>query len=130
MGKREIIYLSPPEGDESHFNISLLWRDRVTRQVHTTTFKEESRSRLELSSLCLPALPLAKPAHIVPSLSEVPFHVPSWPASTRANSSGACFAVVCETNALSSRRSVHRHCARSTDTVLCPKIPSVVTTFR
>ena len=44
--------------DESHFNISLIVRDKVTRQrPQTTTFLErkESRSGFETRSLCLPA---------------------------------------------------------------------------
>ena len=44
--------------DESHFNASLIVRDKVTRQCpQTTTFedKKESRSGFEPRSLCLPA---------------------------------------------------------------------------
>ena len=44
--------------DESRFNVSLIVRDKVSRQCpQTTTFEaeKESRSRLEPRSLCLPA---------------------------------------------------------------------------
>ena len=44
--------------DESHFNVSLIVRDKVTRQCpQTTIFEErkESRSGFEPGSLCLPA---------------------------------------------------------------------------
>ena len=47
--------------DESRFNISLIVRDKVTDSVHRPQFlkRKESRSGLELRSLCLPAsLPL------------------------------------------------------------------------
>ena len=67
-GKREIIYLSlhcyhqndsciKMGSDESRFNVSLIVRDKVTRQCpQTTTFEEkESRSGFEPRSLCLPA---------------------------------------------------------------------------
>ena len=46
------------DSDESHFNVSLIVRDKVTRQCpQTTTFSEikESRSGFEPRSLCLPA---------------------------------------------------------------------------
>ena len=65
-GKRDMIKLSlnchhPNDSrikigsDESHFNVTLIMTDKVTRQ--TTTFEEkgESRSRFEPRSLCLPA---------------------------------------------------------------------------
>ena len=69
MGKREIIYLSlhchhqndsciKMSGDESHFNVSLTVRDKVTRQCpQTATFfkRRESRSGVEPRPLCLPA---------------------------------------------------------------------------
>ena len=50
MGKREIIYLSLHQNDfctkmgsdESHFNVSLIVRDKVTRQCpQTTTFEQK-----------------------------------------------------------------------------------------
>ena len=56
-GKREVIYLSLPchyqndsctkkGSDESHFNVSLIVRDKVTRQCpQTTTFEEEGESK-------------------------------------------------------------------------------------
>ena len=67
-GKREIIYLSlhchhqndsctKMGSDESHFNVSLIVRDEVTRQCpQTTTFlkRKESRSGIELRTFCLP----------------------------------------------------------------------------
>ena len=73
-GKREIIYLSLHSHhqndyctkmgkDESHFNVSLIVRDKVTRQCpQTTTFEEkESRSGFEPRPLCLPALRRSSP---------------------------------------------------------------------
>ena len=64
VGEREILYLSLhchhqndfciKEGsDESRFNVSLIVRDKVTRQCPQTT--KESRSRFEPRSFCLPA---------------------------------------------------------------------------
>ena len=64
-GKRGITYLSPHchhqddscikmGNDESHFNVSLIVRDKVTRRCpQTTTFlvRKESRSRIELRLL-------------------------------------------------------------------------------
>ena len=44
--------------DESHFNVSLIVRDKVTRQCpQTTTFlnRKESQSSIEPRSFCLPA---------------------------------------------------------------------------
>ena len=42
--------------DESHFNVSLIVRDKVTRRCPlTTAVEEESRRGFESSSLCLPA---------------------------------------------------------------------------
>ena len=69
MEKREIIYLSlhchhrddfciKMGSDESHFNVSLTVKDKVTRQCpQTTTFlkRKESRSGFEPRSLFLPA---------------------------------------------------------------------------
>ena len=69
VGKREIIYLSlhchhqndyciKIGSDESHFNVSLIVRDKVTRQSpQSTTFlkRKEIRSGFEPRSLCLPA---------------------------------------------------------------------------
>ena len=66
-GKREVIYLSlnchhqndsciKMGSDESHFNVSLIVRDKVTRQCpQTTTFskRKESRSGIEPRSYCL-----------------------------------------------------------------------------
>ena len=68
-GKREIIYLSlhchdqndsctKMGSDESRFDVSLIVRDKVTRQCpQTTTFlkRKESRSGIEPRSFCLPA---------------------------------------------------------------------------
>ena len=67
-GERGIIYLSPHchhqndssikmGSNESHFNVSLIVRDKVTRQYpHTQLLKrKESRSGFEPRSLCLPA---------------------------------------------------------------------------
>ena len=68
-GKREIIYLSlhrrhqndsciKTGSDESHFNVLLIVRDKVTRQCpQITTFlkREESRSGIDPRSFCLPA---------------------------------------------------------------------------
>ena len=44
--------------DESHFNVSLIVRDKATRQCpQTTTFlkRKESRRRIEPRPFCLPA---------------------------------------------------------------------------
>ena len=68
-GEREIIYLSlhchhqndfciKMGRDESHFNVSLIVRDKVTKPCpQTTTFlkRKESRSGIEPRSFCLPA---------------------------------------------------------------------------
>ena len=68
-GERDIIYLSlhchhqndsciKVGSDESHFNVSLIVRDKVTRQCpQTTTFEEkgENRNGFEPRALCLPA---------------------------------------------------------------------------
>ena len=71
VGKREIIYLSlhchhqndsciKMGSDESHFNISIIVRDKVTRQCPQTQLlkRKESRSGFKPRSLCLPALRL------------------------------------------------------------------------
>ena len=69
VGKREIIYLSlhchhqndsciKMGSDESHFNVSLIVKNKVTRQCpQTTTFlkRKESRSGIEPRSFRLPA---------------------------------------------------------------------------
>ena len=70
VGEREIIYLSlhchhqndsciKVGSDESHFTVSLIVRDKVTRQCpQTTTFEEKGEpksSGFEPRSLCLPA---------------------------------------------------------------------------
>ena len=66
---REIIYLSlhchhqndfsiKMGSDKSHFNVSLIVRDKVTRQCpQTTTFlkRKDSRSGIEPRFFCLPA---------------------------------------------------------------------------
>ena len=67
-GEREIIYLSlhchhrndsciKMGSNESHFNVSLIVRDKVTRQCPQTTLlkRKKSRSRFEPRSFCLPA---------------------------------------------------------------------------
>ena len=44
--------------DENHFNVSLIVRDKVTRQCPQTTtslMRKESQSGIELRSFCLPA---------------------------------------------------------------------------
>ena len=46
------------DSNESHFNVSLIVRDKVTRyclQTTTLSMREESRSGIEPRSLCLPA---------------------------------------------------------------------------
>ena len=66
--EREIIYLSlhchhqndfciKVGSDESHFNVLLTVRDKVTRQcLQTTTFEEKGKpKRFEPRSFCLPA---------------------------------------------------------------------------
>ena len=69
-GKREIIYLSlhchhqndsciKMGSDESHFNVSLIVRDKVTIKTVSTnqnlSKRKESRSGMELRHFCLPA---------------------------------------------------------------------------
>ena len=66
LGKREITYLSlhchhridsciKMGSDESYFNISLILRDRATRQCPQPEHlkRKESRNGIELRSLCL-----------------------------------------------------------------------------
>ena len=69
-GKREIVYLSlhyscqhhndscvKMDSDKSHFNVSLIVRDKVTKQCPQTTIffkRKESRSGVEPRSFCLP----------------------------------------------------------------------------
>ena len=66
--KKENIYLSLHRhhqndscikmgSEESHFNVSLIVRGKVTRQCPQTTFlrRKESRSGIEPRSFCLPA---------------------------------------------------------------------------
>ena len=65
VGERErLLYLSlhchsclKMGSDESHFNVSSIVRDKVTRQCPETQFvkRKESRSGFEPRSLCLPA---------------------------------------------------------------------------
>ena len=71
-GGREIIYLHchhqsdsciKMSSDESHFNVSLIVRDKVTRQCpQTTTFSKRAErwSGIEPRSFCLPARPLGQ----------------------------------------------------------------------
>ena len=66
MGGREIIYLSlhchhqndssiKMGSDESHFNVSLIVRDKVTRQCpQTTTFEEKGEPKLYRTEEVLP----------------------------------------------------------------------------
>ena len=78
MGERggyiSIATLSPPErliklgSDESHFNVTLIVRDKVTRQCpQTTTFEEKGEpKRIRTEVPLLPRLTpyrWAKPAH-------------------------------------------------------------------
>ena len=62
-GEREIIYISlhchhqndfciKVGSDKSHFNVSLIVRDKVKRQCSK---RKKSRSGFELKALCLPA---------------------------------------------------------------------------
>ena len=72
--KREIIYLSlhcqhrndfciKVGSDESHFNVSLIVRDKVTRQCpQTTTFEERGEPKRSPTEVFLPTR-WAKPAH-------------------------------------------------------------------
>ena len=66
-GEEEIIYLSlhchhqsdfciKVGSDESHFNVSLIARDNVTRRLVTTTFlkRKEQKPGIEPRSFCLP----------------------------------------------------------------------------
>ena len=66
-GEREIIYLSlqchqqndsciKVSSDESHFNVSLIVRDKVTRQCpQTTTFEEKGEPKRNRAASTLPA---------------------------------------------------------------------------
>ena len=59
--------------DENHFNVSLIVRDKVTRQCpQTTTFeeKEGKKSGFESRSLCLPAYRLTARQNRLSSCSE------------------------------------------------------------
>jgi len=71
--EKEIIYLSlhchhqndsciEMGSNESHFNVSLIVRDRVTRQCPQTTFpkRRESRSGIKPRSFCIPTVPLGQ----------------------------------------------------------------------
>ena len=65
-GKREIIYLSlhghhqndscmKMGSDESHFNVSLIVRDKVTRQCpQTTTVEEKGEPKLSRNEVVMP----------------------------------------------------------------------------
>ena len=64
-GKREIIYLSlhchhqndsciKMDSDESHFNVWLIVRDKVTRQCPQTTIFEEKREPKRIRTEVLP----------------------------------------------------------------------------
>ena len=69
--------------DESHFNVSLIVRDKVTRQCpETTTFlkRKESRSGIEPRSFGLPAYRLtARPNQFsVPSVMSRAFYALGW----------------------------------------------------
>ena len=48
--------------DESHFNVSLIVRDRVHDGVHKPQYsrRKENRSKIEPRSFCLPTLPLSQ----------------------------------------------------------------------
>ena len=52
-----ITRMTPALSDESHFNVSLIVRDKVTRQCSQTTTSEEKG---EPKSVCLSALPLGQ----------------------------------------------------------------------
>ena len=93
-GKREIIYLSlhchhqndfciKVGSDESHFNFSLIVRDKATRQCpQTTTFEEKGerkRNRTEVLPLTsLPPYREAKPALYVLHRPHRLFLSPQW----------------------------------------------------
>ena len=91
-GKREIMYLSlhghhqtdpciKMGSDQSHFNVSLIVRDKVTRQCpQTATFlkRKDSRSGIEPRSFCLPAKrPTARPMRLTSLYGRVPLTNPS-----------------------------------------------------
>ena len=67
--------------DESHFNVSLIVRDKVTRQCpQTTTFlkRKESRSGVEPRSFRLPAYRLtARPNRLSPVLARIDRDIPT-----------------------------------------------------
>ena len=83
-GKREIIYLSlhchhlndssiKMGSDESHFNVSFIVRDKVTRQCpQTTTFEEKGEpKRYRIEVLPLTSLPLTARPNQLSQLNDV-----------------------------------------------------------
>ena len=74
-GEREIIYLSlhchhqndsciKTGSNESHFNVSLIVRDNITRQCpQTTTFEVKLKGELKLIQTEVPLLTSLTPAH-------------------------------------------------------------------
>ena len=92
VGKRKIIYPSlhchhqdgsciKMGSDESHFNVLLVVRDKVTRpSPQTTTFEEKGdpkRIRIEVPLLTsLTPYREAKPAHIIVITIYIPIHTP------------------------------------------------------
>ena len=58
--------------DDSHFNVSLIVRDKAHKQyAQTTTFEEKSRSGIEPRSFCLPSDLTARPNRLTLFESEV-----------------------------------------------------------
>ena len=113
-GEREIIYLSlhchhqndsciKMGSDESHFNVSLIVRDKVTRQCpQTTTFEEKGepkRYRTEPRSFRLPAYRLtARPNRLsIQTPTSSVFNVMSL--TRLENSEGAAESCSCESSA-------------------------------
>ena len=108
VGERESIYLSlhchhqndsciKTGSDESHSNVSLIVRDKVTRQCPETTIFEETRqcpettifeekgepNRFEPKSLCLPATHLTARPKQLTTLESVGRKIYSPPALNR-----------------------------------------------
>jgi len=60
--------------DVSHFNVSLIMRDKVTRKRPQTTNlfeRRESRSRIEPRPFCLPAIPLGQTGSLKPGVGDI-----------------------------------------------------------
>ena len=113
--------------DESHFNVSLIVWDKVTRQCPQTTTlckRKESRSGIEPRSFCLPAQRLtARPNRLRPyelttnSLRHTPTSLCPWRKGRRARNRlifGAAASIW--------RHVVSHHKTNSINPKLCPEL--------